>query len=194
MRKMLPLLLTLILLMLCSVTAATGEDATSSATLSADAGLATDGVLKTLGKERIFTRSGPDTDFRDTGTYTVEGGEVRVYSCAYDDSGDCWIQCDFPYKKKLRRLYTRLEDKDWACFDSSDIPLEAPLGYKAKVVAVAKLLYGPGEQYDTYGNGFKSSKGATVYITALEGEYAQVEWATTKQSYRVWVPTKILKY
>ena len=77
MRKMLPLLLTLILLMLSSTTAATGEDATSSATISADAGLATDGVLKTLGKERIFTRSGPDTDFRDTGTYTVAGEPVE---------------------------------------------------------------------------------------------------------------------
>ena len=47
---------------------------------------------------------------------------------------------------------------------------------------------------DDYGNSFKSKKGAIVYITAIEGDYAQVQWTTSKQSYRVWVPLKILKY
>ena len=150
--------------------------------------------MRTLGKERVFTRSGPGTGFRDTGTYTVKDGLVRAYSYAYDDSCNCWVQCDFDYKDTVRRLYTRLEDIDYDCFDLSDIPEEEPLWYKAKVTAVTKLLYGPGDEYDHYGSSFKSHKGATVYITALEGDYAQVEWTTKKQSYRVWVPTTILDY
>lgn len=194
MKKLLALTLTVMLLAACGLPAAIGEDAFSSATSSFEGGYSPEGTLKTLGKERVFTRSGPDTGFRDTGSYTVEGGRVRVYSRAYDKSGDCWVQCDILYKKKLRRLYTRLEDMDADSFDESDIPEEEPLGYKAKVTAVTKLLYGPGEEYDTYGNSFKSTKGATVYITAIEGDYAQVQWTTSKQSYRVWVPTRILDY
>jgi len=205
MRKMQVYAVAVLLAAICAVAFACGEDATSSATVAAredtpfatpspDAVYTAEGRLKTLGKERVFTRSGPGTGFRDTGTYTVAGGLVRVYTCAFDASGKCWVQCDFPYKDKLRRLYTRLEDIDAACFDLSDVPQEAPLDYKAKVTAVTKLGYGPGDGYATYGNSFKSAKGATVYITALEGDYAQVEWTTTKQSYRVWVPTSILKY
>ena len=194
MKKRFAIALTLILLIVCSLATSVAEDATAGATPANNAAYDSEGIMKTLGKERVFTRSGPGTEFRDTGTYTVEGGLVRVYSCAYDNSGECWVQCDFTYREQLRRLYTRLEDIDADYFDAGDIYIEEPLGYKAKVVAVTKLLYGPGEEYGTYGNSFKSSKGATVYITAIEGDYAQVEWTTKKQSYRVWVPTDILKY
>lgn len=194
MKKLLALILTVILLAAWSLPAAIGEDAFSSATSSGEGGYSSEGTMKTLGKERVFTRNGPGTGFRDTGSYTVKGGHVRVYSCAYDKSGDCWVQCDISYKNKLRRLYTRLEDIDAYSFDESDIPEEEPLGYKAKVTAVTKLLYGPGEEYDNYGNSFKSTKGAVVYITAIEGDYAQVQWTSSKQSYRVWVPTRILDY
>lgn len=194
MRKLLAMALALILLTLCPVSFASGKGLSISSLLTASTGSAAQGVLRTLGKERVFTRSGPGTAFRDTGTYTVTGGQVRVYSYAYDDSCECWVQCDFPYNDKVRRLYTRLEDVDEACFDLTDIPEEDPLDTKAMVTSVTKLLYGPGDAYDNYGNSFKSHKGANVHITAIEGDYAQVEWTTAKQSYRVWVPTNILNY
>lgn len=192
MRKILAFVLLAVLLVSDGVSVASGEDATSCAMPSMETDCATEGVMRTLGKERVFTRSGPGTAFRDTGTYTVEGGRVRVYACAYDDSGNCWVQCDFPYQKKLRRLYTRLEDVDDDCFDLSEIPQEQPLGYKVKVNAVTLLQYGPGDAYGTYGKSFKSTKGATVYIVTIDGDDALVQWTTPKQSYRVWVPTTIL--
>ncbi len=194
MKQLLALSLSIFLLLGYGLTAAAGEDASSSATPVLEAQSNPDGMMKTLGKERVFTRSGPGTGFRDTGTYTVAGGSVRVYSCAYDRSGNCWVQCEFSYKDKLRRLYTRLEEMDAETFDVSDVPEEQPLGYKAKVIAVSKLYFGPGDTYDTYAKSFKSNKGATVYIVALEGDYALVEWTTSKQSYRVWVPASILDY
>lgn len=194
MRKLLALALAAILLTVYPLTIACGKGLFVSIRPSVSTDNASQGVLRTLGKERVFTRSGPGTAFRDTGTYTVEGGEVRVYSCVYDDSCNCWVQCDFTYKDKVRRLYTRLEDVDLDCFDLSDIPEEETLDYKAKVIAVTKLLYGPGDEFDNYGNSFKSHKGSTVYIMAIDGDYAQVEWTTKKQSYRVWVPTSILNY
>lgn len=194
MKRPLAFILTIVLLATGGSAIAKGHDAFSFATLSSEMEDSFEGIMKTLGKERIFTRSGPGTGFRDTGTYTVEGGNVLVYSYAYDKSGKCWVQCELSYKNKLRRLYTRLEEIDAGCFDYSGIPEEEPLDYKAKVIAVTKLLYGPGEEYDNYGNSFKSTKGATVYIVAIEDDYALVEWTTSKQSYRVWVPTDILDF
>lgn len=194
MRKLLALALAILLITAYPLTFAYGKGLFVTIRPSVLSSNASQGVLRTLGKERVFTRSGPGTAFRDTGTYTVVGGQVRVYSYAYDDSCNCWVQCDFTYQDKVRRLYTRLEDADYDCFDLSDIPEEEPLGYKAKVIAVTQLLYGPGDEYDHYGNSFKSHKGSTVYITAMEGDYAQVEWTTKKQSYRVWVPISILDY
>lgn len=193
-KKFMAFTLAFVLLMVCTVATAITLDAMSGATPASDDTYAAGGLMKTLGKERIFTRNGPATKFRDTGTYTIAGGEVRAYSYAYDREGDCWVQIEFTHKNKLRRLYTRLEDMDIGYFDPSGLQEEEPLGYRAKVKAVTKLLYGPGEEYDTYGNSFKSTKGATVYITAIEGDYAQVEWAGAKQSYRVWVPLSILSY
>ena len=194
MRKCLAVILSVLFLVSCafSVAFALGSRISIKSLLATND--SSEGTMKTLGKERVFTRNGPDTDYRDTGTYNVEGGEVRVYSYAYDRSGDCWVQCDFTYKNQLRRLYTRLEEIDEDCFDLTGVPLEEPLDYEAKVVSVSKLYYGPSDEYDDYGNSFKSKKGAIVYITAIEGDYAQVQWTTSKQSYRVWVPLKILKY
>lgn len=194
MRKLLVLVQATALIATYPLTLACGLVNPISSSSTSSTSDAFQGVLRTLGKERVFTRNGPGTGFRDTGTYTVADGEVRVYSYAYDEYCDCWVQCDIAYQGKVRRLYTRLEDIDSDCFDLSGIPEEEPLGYKAKVTSVTKLLYGPGEEYDNYGNSFKSHKGATVYITAIEGDYAQVQWTTSKQSYRVWVPTSILDY
>lgn len=194
MKRTFAFILFIILLSTFGFAIANDYDASSSATTTSESDYSSGGIMKVLGKERVFTRSGPATGFRDTGTYTVKDGSIRAYSYAYDKSDQCWVQCDFTYNNKLRRLYTRLEDIDEDCFDCDGLPEEEPLGYKAKVNSVTKLLYGPGTEYDTYGNSFKSTKGATVYITAIEGDYAQVEWTTSKQSYRVWVPLHILDY
>lgn len=143
--------------------------------------------------DNLSTRSGPGTKFRDTGTYKVNGEYVRLLSYAYDNGGVCWVQCEVLYGNKLRRVYTGLKRFDTTTFDVDDLLEECPTEDRVKVTATSKAMYGPGTGYDTYGS-LTVDKGQTVTVIAIEGEYAQVEWKTSKQSYRAWVPLHTLKY
>ena len=146
-----------------------------------------------LAAERLATRSGPATAYRETGTYRVEGESVRMVSLAYDESGVCWVQCEVLHGNKLRRLYTGLKRFDAATFDLGSVPEEHPLDYQARVIATSEALYGPGNGYGTYAE-LSVDKGQAVTVIALEHDYAQVEWTTSIQSYRAWVPVDTLRY
>ena len=146
-----------------------------------------------LAIDRLATRSGPATEYRDTGTYRVEGEYVRLISRAYDRNGLCWVQCEVLYGNKLRRVYTGLKRFDTATFDLSSVPEEVPLDYQAKVTATSKAMYGPGDGYGTYAE-LTVDQGQTVTMIAVENDYAQVEWTTSIQSYRAWVPVHTLRY
>ena len=62
-----------------------------------------------------------DTRAEDTGTYSLKGKRIRVYSRAYDPIENAWwVKCDVPYHGEIRILwawYTR--------FDSKTLPLES---------------------------------------------------------------------
>ena len=146
-----------------------------------------------LAIDRLATRSGPATEYRETGTYRVEGEFVPIISLAYDRNGLCWVQCEVLYANKLRRVYTGLKRFDTATFDLGSVPEEDPLDDQAKVTVTSKAMYGPGEGYATYG-ALTVDKGQTVTILAVENGYAQVEWTTSSQSYRAWVPLHTLHY
>jgi uncharacterized protein YraI len=149
--------------------------------------------VQALTIENLATRSGPGTGYRETGTYRVKGKSVVVISRAYDRNDLCWLQCEVLYRDKVRRVYTGLKRFDAASFDLESVPEEAPLDYSAKVTATSKAQYGPGDAYGTYGS-LTVDKGQTVTIIAIEGDYAQVEWETTEQKYRAWVPVNTLRY
>lgn len=140
-----------------------------------------------LAIDNLPTRSGPSTAYRETGTYKVKGQQIRLLSYAYDDGGVCWVQCEVPYGGALRRVYTGLKRFDAATVDLSTLPAEDPLTFaRVRVLATSKALYGPGPEYGPYGK-LTVDKGQKVSIVATDGEYALVEWTTTKQSYRAWV-------
>ena len=145
--------------------------------------------------DRLSTRSGPSTQYKDTGTYNdVMGTYVRVISRFDDAGGVCWLQCEIPVGSTLRRLYTGLKRFDTRTFDIDSVPLEEPyLFFQAKVVMTSKAMYGPGYGYNTYGS-LTVDKGQTVTVVAIEDDYAQVEWETAKQMYRAWVPVSTLVY
>ncbi len=172
---------------------AAAEDSLSAATPSFGQNGAEGGFIEALTIDNLPTRSGPGTKYRETGTYKVKDEYVRVISQAYDHGGVCWIQCEVLYGNKLRRVYTGLKRFDSATVDLASLPGEEPLAERVKVIATSKAMYGPGAGYDTYGS-LTVDKGQTVTVMAMENDYAQVEWTTTKQSYRAWVPAHTLKY
>lgn len=144
-------------------------------------------IVEALTIDKLSTRSGPSTDYRETGTYKVDGEYVRVYSSAYDKNDVCWLQCDIQYGDKLRRLYTGLKRFDTTTFDLALVPVEDPeTFYDVKVLKASKALYGPGDAYGTY-DSLTVDKGQKVTVISTEMEYAQVEWTTAIQSYRAWV-------
>ena len=149
--------------------------------------------IEGLAVDRLATRSGPSTEYRETGTYWVEGEAVRIVSLAYDKNGICWVQCEVLYGNKLRRVYTGLKRLDTASFDLGSVPEEAPLDFQARVISTSKAMYGPGEGYATYAE-LTVDKGQKVAVIAIENDYAQVEWTTSIQSYRAWVPAHTLRY
>jgi len=158
----------------------------------ASAGL-TESVIKALATDNLATRSGPATEYRETGTYQVKGEHVRLISLAYDEGGLCWVQCEVLYGKQLRRVYTGLKRFDVVTFDLDSVPEEDPPGDQARVIATSKAMYGPGDGYGAYAE-LTVDKGQTVTVIAIENDYAQVEWTTSRQSYRAWVPVHTLRY
>lgn len=154
---------------------------------------ASGGEITGLTIDKLSTRSGPGTQYRDTGTYKVKGEYVKILTLAYDANGVCWVQCEVPYGKTMRRVYTGLKRFDTTTFAISSVPEETPLNYRVKVITTSKAKYGPGDDYGTYSK-LTVDKGQSVTIIALENDYAQVEWTTTKQSYRAWVRIAMLDY
>ena len=107
--------------------------------------------VKGLTIDKLSTRSGPSTAYRETGTYKVKGQWIRLYSYAYDNNGVCWVQCDVPYGEKFRRVYTGLKRFDASTVDLSQLPQEDPTKFETvKMLETATALYGPGDGYSTY--------------------------------------------
>lgn len=150
-------------------------------------------ILEGLTIDKLATRSGPSTQYSETGTYKVKGEYVRLLSFAYDRSDVCWIQCEVPYRNKLRRVYTGLKRFDTTTFDLNSVPEEDPLEYPAVVGITSWAMYGPGKGYDIYDR-LMVEEGQDAVIIAIENGYAQVEWQTAERSYRAWVPLYTLEY
>ena len=181
--------LTLVLLALCAMLGSVGVAlADIKAYTSDDYG--TEGYTI----DKLSTRSGPSTAYRETDTYKVKDQWIRVLSYAYDDGAVCWLQCDIPYGNKFRRVYTGLKRFDATSLNLDILYEEDPLTFvKVKVLETSKALYGPGDGYDVYKK-LTVDRNQTVTLIATEGDYAQVEWTTTKQSYRAWVLLSTLDY
>ncbi len=138
-----------------------------------------------LATDKLSTRNGPGTRYRETGTFDLRGEYVTVLTREEDEGGVCWVECEFPWKGELMRVYTGLKRFD--CDDASEIFYALPWYFDARALRTVPARYGPGEDYAAY-DALTMDKGQKVSFLRLEGDWAQVEWTTTKQSYRVWVP------
>ena len=142
--------------------------------------------------DKISSRSGPGTEYSETGTYNVKGQYIPVISIAYDEENSIyWLQCEIKYQNQLRRVYTGLKRFDSTSFALSEVPYEYPYEGQIKVLHTCMGMYGPGAGYATYGD-IMIEKGQMVTFIASENGYAMIEW-TTDKSYRAWVPLGALE-
>ena len=84
-----------------------------------------DGSLYGLTTQKLATRSGPSTQYDETGTYFVKGQYIKVICRAYDSlTGIWWVKCEIPYHGEIRVLWT-----GYSRFDSDTLPLDSiPIG------------------------------------------------------------------
>lgn len=79
------------------------------------------GEIYGLTIDKLSTRLGPGTQYKDGGTYNIKGQYIHVISRAWDDRNDIWwVKCEIPYRDELRVLWT-----GYKRFDKSTLPLES---------------------------------------------------------------------
>ena len=79
------------------------------------------GEIYGLTIDKLSTRLGPGTQYKEGGTYSVKGQYIRVISRAWDDRNSIWwVKCEIPYHDELRVLWT-----GYKRFDKSTLPLES---------------------------------------------------------------------
>ena len=101
-----------------------------------------------LATDKLSTRNGPGTKYRETGTFDLRGEYVTVLTCEEDANGVSWVECEFAWKGELMRVYTGL--KRFVCEDASEIFYALPWYFDAKALRTVPARYGPGEEYAAY--------------------------------------------
>lgn len=154
--------------------------------LTSDAGAVSAGLLM-----RLSTRSGPGTQYDETGTYHQNdwnATQVEVISAAWDKYNDIWwVQVDFLVKSTRFRTYTGLKRVN---VDISALYAEEPQG-TAVMTSNAKAYRGPGQDYAL--SKLDVPQGTTVTVYDAENGFVQVEFydartATSDRSLRrAWV-------
>lgn len=94
-----------------------------------------------LATDKLSTRNGPGTKYRETGTFDLRGEYVTVLTCEEDANGVSWVECEFAWKGELMRVYTGL--KRFACEDASEIFYALPWYFDAKALRTVPARYGP---------------------------------------------------
>lgn len=149
--------------------------------------------VEAVAMEKLATRSGPGTRFRDTGSFDVRGETVKILCRAYDHNDVCWVECEVRAKNgKLARVYTGLKRFDPDTFDWWEIDEEMGIFHQTRATRTVKARFGPGEEYDVYDK-LTVDRNQRISVVKLEGDWAEVEWTTSKRSYRAWVERDVLK-
>lgn len=79
--------------------------------------------------QKLATRDGPGTTYRETGTYNVANTYVRVLSRAWDKpNGIWWVKVIIPYHGENRILWTGYKRFDPASLPLESIPIEGAAG------------------------------------------------------------------
>lgn len=141
-------------------------------------------------KMRISTRSGPATEYDETGSFfnkTWQTEQVDVISRSFDGN-IWWLQIDFFSGSKHYRTYTGLKRVN---IDIDAVPDEAVLG-SGVLTADAAAYAGPGKNYVRWKTDV--AQGTEVTIYAEENGYVQVEYYESRYPAlrRTWVRSKLV--
>ena len=133
----------------------------------------------------ISTRSGPSTEYQDTGTYQLKGQWLQILSRAYDDVNDIWwVKVVIPTNG--RALWTGYKRFDHATLPLSSIPIEGEWEPEPRNERPGNRRYPPNRR-NRYDNGIyglaimkistrsgPSTKYQDTGTYDLEGEYLEV--------------------
>ena len=87
------------------------------------AGTAAGGDLYARAIDKLATREGPGTEYKDLGTYSVKGQMIRILAKTYDLNGVCWVQCEIPYRDKTVTAWTGWKRFEPQSLDINEVPL-----------------------------------------------------------------------
>ena len=57
-----------------------------------------------LATDKLSTRNGPGTKYRETGTFDLRGEYVTVLTCEEDANGVSWVECEFAWTVSYTHL------------------------------------------------------------------------------------------
>ncbi len=146
------------------------------------------GVLGQLIRQ-ISTRSGPGQQYDFQERYLDEGDFVQVLSRTYNKKeGVYWVQVEFMYNGKPRRLYCGEQRVD---YPHSSVPVESVIA-PAVCIKSTNTYYGPGTNYGRMSFTVPANMQGNVY--AYEKGYAQFDYLDEKaqERRRVWVDASAL--
>ena len=135
--------------------------------------------------DRIATRTGPDIEYTEPGTFLSRGQYVTVYTRTWDDmNGIWWVQVEFTSGGETYRAYTGAQRLDKA--DLTRVPVEQPLR-TCTVLYDADVFAGPGWDYHVWDVPVYGGSPATLY--EVEKGYGLIEcWnEIANRPWRVWV-------
>ena len=141
--------------------------------------------------QRISTRSGPGTQYVETGTFLSAGDVVKVRSKVWDAANEIWwVQVEFEYQGEKVRAYTGA----WRMnVNLNNVPTEAPLDY-SYLSTYADCFMGPFySNFRPWPDTLEAGTGLTMY--EVEDGFAHIEcWNDQRnQLYRCWVPVSTIE-
>ncbi len=170
--------------------ASTSPGSGSGASGAASASSYPSSVITVQLNQRMATRSGPGTNYTETGSYFTAGTNVQAISAAYDTrNGIWWIQTEFSYQGVKRRAYTGLKRLN---MNVSQVPQETLIWQDVEVSSTTRCYWGPGYDYTMYE--FQIPAGTIGAVYQAEGDFAQLEYYDSSLGIlrRVWIPMSAL--
>ena len=133
--------------------------------------------------QRISSRSGPGTQYDETGSYHKAGVQVYALTKAWDSRNSrWWVQVELTYSGKQRRVYTG-EQRLYVDLDL--LPEETVIGY-GSTTKQTSAYFGPGTNYSGMKDGVPAGRNCTVYQN--ENQYVQIEYQLLDGSLRrAWI-------
>ena len=141
------------------------------------------------------TRSGPNNDYDEPGSFFKKGVAVNVVSKAWDPGNELWwFQLEFNYRGEWMRAYTPENRVD---LDPDLVPTENDQGDPREVLYDQRVYFGPGEEYKMYKTSmlYKESRAVIYGYEEKDGVlWAQIHYHdyAIDEDRRGWVPAECL--